>query len=57
MSGLRKKEQVDFRQRSTDQLFPCSLRDWLLNSDLPTMRLKFPRGGIRDFKKQNYSSA
>jgi hypothetical protein len=57
MSGLRKKEQVDFRQRSTDQLLPCGLRDWLLHNNLLLKQLESPRGGIIVFKKQNHSYA
>jgi hypothetical protein len=55
MNRLRKKGWVDFRQRSTDQPVPNDRRDWLLHSNLLLTQLKSPRGGIRVFKKQNYS--
>ena len=54
MKGLRKQGEVDFRQGSTDQLFPWDLRDWLLQNNLLLTELKSPRAGIRDFKKQNH---
>ena len=55
MSNLRKKGRVNLRQRSTDQFVASGLHDWLLHSDLPVMRLKFPCGGISDLKKLNHS--
>jgi hypothetical protein len=56
MSGLRKKERVDFQQRSTDQLSPIGLRDWLLHSGLPIMQLKSASGGSEFLKAESQVS-
>jgi hypothetical protein len=55
MSSLRKKGLVDFRQGSPNRIELCNLHDWLLLSDLPIPTDRSSRGGITNFKKQNYS--
>jgi hypothetical protein len=57
MNRLYKKGQVKSRQRSTDQLFSCGLRGWVLQNDLLLEQPESPHGGIKVFKKQNHSYA
>jgi hypothetical protein len=56
MSSLHKKGSVDFRQGSPNWLKGSDLRDCLIHRDLLMTELRFLRGGIIDFKKQNHIS-
>ena len=57
MNRLCEKEWVDFRQGSPNRLRASDFRDELNHNDLLIGKVKYALGRIRDFKKQNYSSA